>query len=84
MSVQFATLSKMRVALDITTIVGRLITASGVKPIGEWQWLFKACWLYGAVEPTTGESLFRQFSHVDIQCYQRFLDEFSKTYPDSR
>ena len=67
----------------LNTIVGRLITASGVKPVGEWQWLFKAFWLYGAVEPTTGECLFLQFSHVDTQCYQRFLDEFSKTYPDS-
>lgn len=65
------------------TIVGRLITASGVKPIGQWQWLFKAFWLYGAVEPLRGESFLLQFSHVDTQCYQRFLSEFSQTYPDS-
>ena len=63
------------------TLIGRLITACGVKPIG--QWLFKAFWLYGAVEPTTGESFFLQFSHVDTACYQQFLDEFSKAYPDS-
>lgn len=63
--------------------MGRLITACGVKPIGQWQWLFKAYWLYGAVEPATGESFFLQFSHVDTACYQRFLDEFSKAYPDS-
>jgi hypothetical protein len=67
----------------LKTIVGRLITASGVKPIGQWQWLFKAFWLYGAVEPRSGESFLLQFSHVDTQCYQRFLDEFSQTYPDS-
>jgi len=60
-----------------------LITACGVKPTGAWQWLFKAFWLYGAVEPATGESFFLQFSHVDTECYQRFLDEFSKTYADS-
>jgi len=60
-----------------------LITAYGIKPIGSWQWLFKAFWLYGAVEPLTGASFFWQFSHVDTQCYQRFLDEFSKAYPDS-
>jgi len=52
-------------------------------PIGEWQWLFKAFWLYGAVEPATGESFFLQFSHVDTQCYQQFLNEFSQAYPDS-
>jgi len=45
--------------------------------------LFKAFWLYGAVEPTTGASFFLQFSHVDTDCYQRFLDEFSTHYRDS-
>lgn len=65
------------------TLIGRLITACGVKPIGQVQWLFKAFWLYGAVEPATGESFFLQFSHVDTACYQRFLDEFSQAYPDS-
>jgi len=67
----------------LKTLIGRLITACGVKPIGQWQWLFKAFWLYGAVEPTTGESFFLQFSHVDTACFQRFLDEFSKAYPES-
>lgn len=67
----------------LKTLCTRLITACGVKPIGQWQWLFKAFWLYGAVEPATGESFFLQFSHVDTQCYQRFLDEFSKAYRDS-
>jgi hypothetical protein len=67
----------------LKTLVGRLITACGVKPIGQWLWLFKAFWLYGAVEPTTGESFFLEFSHVDTECYQRFLDEFSQAYPDS-
>lgn len=64
-------------------MLGRLITACGVKPIGKWQWLFKAFWLYGAVEPATGESFFWQFSHVDTQCYQQFLNAFSPAYPDS-
>ena len=67
----------------LKTIVGRLITSLGVKPLGTWQWQFKAFWLYGAVEPTTGEQFFLQFTHVDSDCYQLFLDEFSKAYPDS-
>jgi hypothetical protein len=67
----------------LKTMVGRLITACGVKPIGQWQWLFKAFWLYGAVEPATGEAFFLQFSHVDTVCFQRFLDEFSQAYPAS-
>jgi hypothetical protein len=67
----------------LKTLIGRLITACGIKPIGQWQWLFKAFWLYGAVEPDTGEAFLLQFSHVDTQCYQRFLDEFSKAYPNT-
>ena len=67
----------------LKTIIGRLITACGIKPIGKWQWLFKAFWLYGAVEPATGESFFLEFSHVDSDCYQRFLAEFSQAYPNS-
>ena len=35
------------------------------------------------MEPATGASFFLQFSHVDTDCYQWFLDEFSKAYPDS-
>lgn len=67
----------------LKTIVGRLITALGVKPLGTWSWQFKAFWLYGAVEPTTGERFFLQFSHLDRDCYQRFLDAFSTQYSDS-
>jgi hypothetical protein len=67
----------------LNTLIGRVITACGIKPIGEWQWLFKAFWLYGAVEPSTGKSFFLEFSHVDTDCFQIFLDEFSKVYPNS-
>jgi transposase len=67
----------------LKTVTGRLVSACGTKPIGSWQWVFKAYWLYGAVEPATGEAFFLQFSHVDTQCFQRFLEEFSKAYPES-
>jgi transposase len=67
----------------LNTIMGRLITGYGIKPIGKWQWLFKAFWIYGAVEPATGQSFFCQFSHVDTDCYQKYLEEFSQAYPNS-
>jgi DDE superfamily endonuclease len=83
----------------LKTLIGRVLTLAGIKPIGRWQWLFSGCapvgfpdhgsapskafWLYGAVEPATGASFFLQFSHVDTECFQRFLDEFSQAYPDS-
>jgi hypothetical protein len=67
----------------LKTSVGRLITALGIKPLGKWQWQFTAFWLYGAVEPRTGERFFLQFSHIDSDCYQLFLDGFSQQYSDS-
>ena len=47
------------------------------------QWQFEAFYLYGAVEPLTGESFFLEFSYLNSVCFQAFLDEFSKTYSDS-
>ncbi|WP_432813160.1 IS630 family transposase [Pantanalinema sp. GBBB05] len=67
----------------LKTVIRQLITACGVKPIGPWQWQFKAFWLYEAVEPLTGEHFICQFSHVDTDCYQQFLNEFSQAFPDS-
>jgi hypothetical protein len=67
----------------LKTIEGRRITLKGVKPSGDWQWQFKAFWLYGVVEPLTGESFFWEFSHVDAECYQEFLKEFAASHPES-
>ena len=39
--------------------------------------------IYGAVEPLTGESFFWEFSHVDTECYQHFLNEFAISNPNS-
>ena len=46
----------------LKTLIGRVLTAAGIKPIGIWQWLFKAFWLYGAVEPATGASQLCKYS----------------------
>ena len=36
----------------------RRITLTGVKPLGTVQYRFENFYVYGAVEPTTGESFF--------------------------
>ncbi|MBD2158783.1 IS630 family transposase [Leptolyngbya sp. FACHB-16] len=64
--------------LGLKTIPGRLITACGVKPIGETQWKRDCFWLYGVVEPLTGFSFFYEFSHLDRPCFQQFLDLLSQ------
>ena len=69
--------------LGLHTITRRLLTLPGVKPVGPMQWKFEAFYLFGAVEPLTGESFFLEFSHLDSVCFQAFLNEFSKTYVNS-
>ena len=60
--------------IGLKTIERKKITALGVKPIGLVQWNFKAYYLYGAVARQTGENFRLEFSHLDGQCFQIFLD----------
>ncbi len=69
--------------LGLQTIPGRLITVAGVKPIGMAQWMRDNFYLYGVVEPLTGDSFFYEFSHLDSSCYQHFLELVSHHWSDS-
>ena len=68
--------------IGLKTISGRKITAKGVKPQGKVQWQFKATYLYGIVEPATGEPFFYEFTHRNSECFQVFLDWVSEPYKD--
>lgn len=68
--------------LGLKTISGRKITAKGVKPIGPVQWQFETTYLYGIVEPKTGAHFFFEFSHLNSECFQVFLNLVSQQYPD--
>lgn len=67
----------------LKTITRRVLTALGIKPIGPVQWNFQSFYLYGAVEPSSGESFFLEFPYLNTECFQIFLNEFSKAYPSS-
>jgi hypothetical protein len=69
--------------IGLKTISGRKITARGVKPKGKVQWQFKATYLYGVVEPATGEHFFYEFTHLNTDCFQVFLNLVSEQYQDS-
>ena len=69
--------------LGLKTIERRLITSYGVKPIGKVEWKFIAFYLYGGIEPLTGESFFIEFSHLDSQCFQVYLNLLSEDYSQS-
>jgi transposase len=69
--------------LGLKTLTGRLITLKGVKPQGWMSWRRDNFYLYGMVEPTTGDSFFWEFSHLDTVCFQTFIDLFAQHYPDT-
>jgi transposase len=69
--------------LGLKTISGRKITAKGIKPKGKVQWQFQATYLYGVVEPATGEHFFYEFTHLNSDCFQVFLNLVSQHYNDS-
>jgi hypothetical protein len=69
--------------IGLKTISGRKITARGVKPKAKVQWQFQVTWLYGIVEPATGENFFYEFSHLNTDCFQVFLDLISEQFADS-
>lgn len=64
------------------TLTRRRITSKGVRPVGNVQLKFEYYWLYGMIEPATGDSFFLEMSHVDRICFQTFLHEFSTQFPD--
>jgi hypothetical protein len=69
--------------IGLKTISGRKITAKGIKPYGKVQWKIEATYLYGVVEPKTGESFFYEFTHLNSQCFQIFLELVSEYFADS-
>jgi transposase len=60
----------------------RRLVRKGIRPIGKVRWQFKSFWVYGAVEPASGESQFWLFSHVDGECFEAFLGALSRAYPE--
>jgi transposase len=68
--------------MGLHTIQRRKLTARGIKPQGKVQWDFIYLWLYGAVEPLTGEEFFYEFTHLDTVCFEKFLELFASKYPE--
>ena len=60
-----------------------MLTLAGVKPSGPVQWKRDNFYLYGVVEPLTGDSFFYEFSHLDSTCFQEFINMVSVKFTDS-
>jgi hypothetical protein len=68
--------------MGLHTIRRRKLTGLGIKPQVQVQWDFTYLWLYGAVEPLTGEGFFYEFTHLDTLCFEKFLELFASEYPE--
>ena len=67
--------------MGLHTIQRRKLTGLGIKLPVKMQWDFIYLWLYGAVEPVTGESFFYDFTDLDTVCFEKFLEPFASNYP---
>lgn len=64
-------------------ILRHRITARGVQPIVSAAYRFESLYLYGAVEPLTGQRFFLELPLLNTQGFQLFLDHFAATDPHS-
>ena len=60
---------------------GKSLTAKGIKPVCQFQQVFKNLWLFGAFSPITGDSFLLEMPHCDALNFQHFLNEFSNERP---
>lgn len=63
------------------TYTGKFLTARGVKPIVEYQHIFKTTYLYGSYSPMTGDSFVWEINGVDSVIFEAYLEHFSKYKP---
>jgi transposase len=67
----------------LLTIRRRRLTSRGVQPVGAIQHVFEWFYVYGAVEPTTGDRFFLELPYLNAENFQIFIDLFAQAFPDS-
>ncbi len=60
------------------TLTGKVITAAGVKPTVKVKWGRENFWIYGAIEPLTGEHFLHEYPKLNGDYFQQFLDWLSQ------
>lgn len=69
--------------LGLQPIIRRRVTAYGVQPVATvWQ-RFDNFYLFGAVEPTTGDGFFLELPLLNSAMFQLWLDDFAQTFAAS-
>ena len=77
-------LSQDETRYGLLPVTRRRITRRGIKPVAEINLRYESVYLYGGVEPLTGERFFLEFSHLTSDCFQYFLEKFSEVFSESR
>jgi transposase len=60
---------------------GKALTAVGVKPICNFQHIYKSTYVFGAFSPFNGDSLVMELPYCNSENFQIFLNEMSKKNP---
>lgn len=64
--------------VGMKTLTGKVITAAGVKPTVEVKWERENFWIYGAIEPLTGDHFLHEYPKLNRDYFQEFLDWLSQ------
>lgn len=66
----------------LLTILRRMITAKGVKPVAPFLHRFDNLYLFGAFSPITGDSCLLEMPHCNSQTFQLFMNHIAVQQPD--
>ena len=64
--------------MGLKTLTVQVITAFGVKPTVEVKWPRENFWIYGTIEPLTGDHFLYEYPKLNGECFQQFLDWLSQ------
>ena len=67
----------------ILPVCHRRVTLPGIKPIAQIAYSYESVYLYGAVEPRTGKSVFLPLPGLNSAGFQRFVDALSDTFSET-
>ena len=64
------------------TIAGRKWMHKGYRPKCEQKYGYSYCYLFQATQPSSGKSFSMFLPNMDRECFQLFIEEFNKAYPN--
>jgi len=65
----------------LMTHTGKCLTASGIKPIVNYQHKFETTYIYGSYSPINGNSFVWEINGVDTKIFESYLKHFSEYKP---